>query len=77
MGAHATPKELKQKKEVQKKPVLTPKEKKAAQRLKKVGKLAASAEAGRVCAAQAVPVGHGLLGVRRTKGQSRDSILRP
>jgi hypothetical protein len=43
MGAHAMPKELKQKKDVKKKPTLTPKEKKAAKRSKKEGKLAASA----------------------------------
>jgi hypothetical protein len=34
-GAHAMPKELKQKKEAKKKPALTPKEKKAAKRSKK------------------------------------------
>jgi hypothetical protein len=37
------PKELKQKKEAKKKPTLTPKEKKAAKRLKKEGKLTTSA----------------------------------
>jgi len=37
------PKELKNKKEDKKKPTLTPKEKKAAKRAKKEGKLAASA----------------------------------
>jgi hypothetical protein len=37
------PKERTQKKEVKKKPLLTPKEKKAAKRSKKEGKLAASA----------------------------------
>ena len=37
------PKELKNKKEAKKKPTLTPKEKKAAKRSKKEGKLAASA----------------------------------
>jgi hypothetical protein len=36
-------KELKQKKETKKKPALTPKEKKAAKRSKKEGRLAASA----------------------------------
>ena len=43
LGAYAMPKELKQKKEAKKKPALTPKEKKAAKRSKKEGKLAASA----------------------------------
>jgi len=37
------PKELKQKKEAKKKPLLTPKEKKAAKRSKKTGKVATSA----------------------------------
>jgi hypothetical protein len=70
------PKERTQKKEAKKKLALTPKEKQAAQRSKKAGKLAASAEAGRVCAAQAVPVGHGLLVVRRTKGTFRAILNR-
>jgi len=43
LGAHAIPKERTQKKEAKKKPALTPKEKQAAKRSKKAGKVAASA----------------------------------
>ena len=43
LGAHTMPKELKNKKEDKKKPTMTPKEKKAAKRAKKEGKLAAFA----------------------------------
>jgi len=43
MGANTMPKELKNKKEDKKKPTMTPKEKKAAKRSKKEGKLAKSA----------------------------------
>jgi hypothetical protein len=43
LGANTMPKALKHKKEAKKKPILTPKEKKAAKRSKKEGKLATSA----------------------------------
>ena len=42
-GAHTMPKELKNKRDEKKKSTMTPKEKKAAKRSKKEGKLAASA----------------------------------
>jgi hypothetical protein len=43
LEANAMPKELKTKKEAKKKPTMTPKEKKAAKRSKKEGRLATSA----------------------------------